>query len=126
MDGALVYRRMSYFAQDHSSSLEAIKEFLYKNSFVNRFALFQCTSIFLNRHYIDEAVSKFRSSSCVFAVKRSHKLKWIEHNRSIKPLNFDPRRRPRRQDWTGELEETGMFYFSNRLLVSRNLLQNER
>ncbi|XP_058987783.1 N-acylneuraminate cytidylyltransferase A [Musca domestica] len=125
-NGALVYKRMSCFAEDHSSSLDAIKEFLYTHFFVNRFALFQCTSIFLKKEYITEAVKKFQNSPCVFAVKRTHKLKWIEQNLSIKPLNFDPKRRPRRQDWRGELEETGMFYFSNRLLVSKNLLQSER
>ncbi|XP_073814736.1 CMP-sialic acid synthase [Musca autumnalis] len=124
--GALVYRRMPHFAQDHSSSIEALKEFLYKNSFVQRFALFQCTSIFLKRKYIDEAVNKFRNNPCVFAVKRTHKLKWKEAGHSITPLNFNPRRRPRRQDWSGEFEETGMFYFSNRHLVAQNLLQNEK
>ncbi|XP_013097955.2 N-acylneuraminate cytidylyltransferase A [Stomoxys calcitrans] len=124
--GALVYKRMPYFAQDSSTSVEAIKEFLYKNKFVKKFALFQCTSVFLKPSYIKEAVKKFRIHPCVFAVKRSHKLRWKELNHQmLTPLNFNPKRRPRRQDWKGELEETGMFYFSNRNLIYQNLLQND-
>ncbi|KAI8114715.1 N-acylneuraminate cytidylyltransferase [Lucilia cuprina] len=67
--GALVYRRLHVFAQDHSSSLEAIKEFLNKHNFVKKFALFQCTSVFLKEKYIIEAVHKFNFHPCVFAAK---------------------------------------------------------
>ncbi|XP_075154178.1 CMP-sialic acid synthase [Haematobia irritans] len=125
--GALVYKRISYFAQDSSSSVESLKEFLYNKPFVNRFALFQCTSVFLRLQYIDKAIQKFRKHPCVFAVTRSHKLRWKNlENNIVTPLNFDPKQRPRRQDWSGELEETGMFYFSNRNLVQQNALQNEK
>lgn len=125
--GALVYKRMACFAQDRSTSIEAIKEFLYNKPFVRRFALFQCTSVFMKTQYIEEAVNKFQHYPCVFAVKRSHKLRWKQLGQyGVTPLNFNPRHRPRRQDWNGELEETGMFYFSSRhLLIGQNILQNE-
>lgn len=42
------------------------------------------------------------------------------------PLNFNPKNRPRRQDWNGELVETGMFYFSKRKLVEDGYFQNDR
>lgn len=42
------------------------------------------------------------------------------------PLNFDPQRRPRRQDWNGELVENGMVYVAKRSLLLRGLFQNER
>lgn len=42
------------------------------------------------------------------------------------PLNFNPKSRPRRQDWNGELVETGMFYFAKRKLIEDGLLQNNR
>ncbi|XP_037823820.1 N-acylneuraminate cytidylyltransferase [Lucilia sericata] len=125
--GALVYRRLHAFAQDHSSSLEAIKEFLNKHNFVKKFALFQCTSVFLKEKYIVEAVHKFNFHPCVFAAKRSHKLRWKQlGNNLILPLNFNPFQRPRRQDWEGEFDETGMFYFSTKQLVSKNSLQDNR
>lgn len=41
--------------------------------------------------------------------------------------NFDANKRPRRQDWQGELIETGMFYFARRELIEQeNLFQNDR
>lgn len=69
-DGALVYRRSREHAQDNSSSLHAVKEFLYAHSHIDRFALFQCTSVFLKARYIREAVDKFKQNPCVFAVTR--------------------------------------------------------
>lgn len=44
----------------------------------------------------------------------------------LKPLNFDPEARPRKQDWSGELVENGMFYFSKRKLIENGSFQNER
>lgn len=41
-------------------------------------------------------------------------------------MNFDPKSRPRRQDWNGELVETGMFYLAKRSLLSMGMFQNER
>lgn len=40
-------------------------------------------------------------------------------------MNFDAKKRPRRQDWNGELIENGMFYFLSRRLVEKELFQNE-
>lgn len=60
---------------------------------------------------------------------RSFKLRWQQVPRSIrlKALNFNPKKRPRRQDWAGELIETGMFYFARRRLIEiKGILQNER
>lgn len=34
----------------------------------------------------------------VFSVYRSHSLRWSQH---LKALNFNPKERPRRQDWQG-------------------------
>ncbi|KAG1953045.1 N-acylneuraminate cytidylyltransferase [Pimephales promelas] len=39
------------------------------------------------------------------------------------PLNLDPSKRPRRQDWDGELCENGSFYFTTKKLVTEGLLQ---
>jgi N-acylneuraminate cytidylyltransferase len=44
----------------------------------------------------------------------------------VEPLNFDPKRRPRRQDWDGELLENGMFYFATKSLIDYGLLQGGR
>jgi N-acylneuraminate/3-deoxy-D-glycero-D-galacto-nononate cytidylyltransferase len=44
----------------------------------------------------------------------------------ITPLNLNPRKRPRRQDWNGELVENGMFYFSRRNLILNGVIQGGR
>lgn len=41
----------------------------------------------------------------------------------LKPINFDPVNRPRRQDWDGEFLETGMFYFAIKSLIKRGVFQ---
>lgn len=60
---------------------------------------------------------------------RNWKLRWQQVANSIRltAINFDPKMRPRRQDWPGELVETGMFYFIRRELIAyQGLLQNDR
>ncbi|XP_017470345.1 PREDICTED: N-acylneuraminate cytidylyltransferase isoform X1 [Rhagoletis zephyria] len=126
--GALVHKRDAIYARDNTSSLESVKEFLAAHDSINRVALFQCTSVFLKENYVYEALQQFESRDCAFAVTRSHKLRWkLQENGNIVPLNFKPECRPRRQDWPGELIETGMFYFSTRQLVmEENRFQNEK
>ena len=56
----------------------------------------------------------------VFSVCRSKRFCWSEKSKksnSTAPLNFDPSARPRRQDWSGDLVENGMFYFAKRDLL---------
>lgn len=44
----------------------------------------------------------------------------------MRAINFDPGRRPRRQDWAGELVENGAFYFSAVHLLKRGVFQGGR
>jgi len=57
---------------------------------------------------------------------RSHYLRWKVVDGELMPAEFDLSARPRRQDWQGDIVETGMFYFSMRKLVDSGLLQNNR
>nr|XP_016924340.2 N-acylneuraminate cytidylyltransferase [Drosophila suzukii] len=124
--GAIVHRRPEKFARDDTPSIHAIEEFLDVHTSIQDFALFQCTSVFLKTNYIQEAVKKFETHDCVFAAKRSHYLRWKVVDDELIPAEFDLNARPRRQDWEGDIVETGMFYFSRRRLVKSGLLQNNR
>ncbi|KAH8286841.1 hypothetical protein KR018_001533, partial [Drosophila ironensis] len=124
--GAIVHHRPEKFARDDTPSIDAIQEFLNGHATIHDFALFQCTSVFLKSKYIQEAVHKYKSHDCVFAAKRSHYLRWKVMDDSLVPAEFNLEARPRRQDWKGDIVETGMFYFSNRQLVQSGLLQNNR
>jgi N-acylneuraminate/3-deoxy-D-glycero-D-galacto-nononate cytidylyltransferase len=90
-------------------------------------ALIQCTSPFVSKIYLRKAIEEFKWKSCVFSVFRSFKLRWFydENTRKVRPINFNFRKRPRRQDWKGELIEAGMFYFSKRNILDRNLFQDD-
>uniref|UniRef100_A0A182N9X1 N-acylneuraminate cytidylyltransferase n=1 Tax=Anopheles dirus TaxID=7168 RepID=A0A182N9X1_9DIPT len=136
--GATVFARSATHAQDHSTSLEATREFLEAHPEIENFALVQCTSPFLRPHYLVEAVSRILLNvefqidykpPCAFSVVRSYKLRWRMNPSSLRleAINFDPTARPRRQDWPGELVETGMFYFTNRqLIMEMNSFQSDR
>lgn len=122
-----VHLRPPEVAQDHTSSIESVREFLDHHPRVQNVALVQCTSPFLGVRYLDEALQRFQSLrvDCVFSVTRSFKLRWRkEKDGRVNALNFDPRKRPRRQDWDGELVEAGMFYFARRKLLLEGRFQN--
>ncbi|KAG5868537.1 N-acylneuraminate cytidylyltransferase, partial [Gonioctena quinquepunctata] len=124
---ANIHWRTPESASDTASSLEGIKEFLDHHSEVDVLALVQCTSPFVKHIYLQHALDHMKcGAECSFAVSRSHKLRWQELQNKLVPLNFDPNRRPRRQDFDGELVENGMFYFFIRKLIGRGVLQSSK
>ncbi|XP_055856685.1 N-acylneuraminate cytidylyltransferase A [Episyrphus balteatus] len=125
--GALVHIRPESVSKDYTTSIDSTREFMQKHKYIKKLALFQCTSVFLKLDYVIKAFELFKTSECVFATTRSFKLRWsLNADGSLVPLNFDPKNRPRRQDWSGELVETGMFYFANRDLIEQNVFQSDR
>lgn len=73
--------------------------------------------------------SYLKSIICLRNDFRSWKLRWENNEKENKlmSLNFDIKNRPRRQDWKGELIETGMFYFARRWLIEQDgVFQNEK
>lgn len=104
-DKVNVHWRDPQTALDSTSSMESVQEFIKYHPAVNRLALVQCTSPFITREFLRQAVKKFRTRDCVFSAVRSFKLRWNCDEKSGKchPLNFNYKKRPRRQDWNGEL-----------------------
>ncbi|KAL1400405.1 hypothetical protein pipiens_007465 [Culex pipiens pipiens] len=115
---------------DTTPSIESTQEFIRMHPEVTNVALIQCTSPFLKVRYLEELLEKFEpSTDCVFSVTRSYKLRWrrdASRRGAVVPVNFNPERRPRRQDWDGELLEAGMFYVARRDLLSKGRFQNDR
>ena len=152
--GALVFPRSPRFATPTAPSIEAVNEFLHSHPEVDVVALVQCTSPFLRpgtKHsggrllavltpYSWPHLAEFLAEAhrliveedydSVFSVCRSKRFRWSEKSKSgssTKALNFDPTSRPRRQEWSGDLVENGMFYFAKRdLLLHSGLLQGGR
>ncbi|KAF7278948.1 hypothetical protein GWI33_007812 [Rhynchophorus ferrugineus] len=112
-------------ATDEATSLFAVQEFLKHHSEVDVVFLVQCTSPFLHKSYLNEALTLLENYKCVFSVSRSTKLRWISQNKLI-ALNFDPYNRPRRQDMNTEFIENGMFYVASRHLIQTGIFQNNK
>ncbi|XP_068134046.1 N-acylneuraminate cytidylyltransferase isoform X2 [Hyperolius riggenbachi] len=126
--GAQVHRRSPEVSLDTTSSLETIQEFLHHHPEVDIVGNIQATSPCLHPSDLIKVVDLIRNQGyeSVFAVVRHHMFRWKEVKRPGEITvaeNFDPRHRPRRQDWNGELYENGSFYFTTRELISRGMIQ---
>ncbi|XP_074602221.1 CMP-sialic acid synthase isoform X2 [Brevipalpus obovatus] len=123
-----VHFRSKQMSSSVTSSLDSTKDFLATREDV--LYLVQCTSPVQRKslfrkacQMMEEEESKWDS---IFSVTRSHNLRWThDSDGHLVPLNFDSSCRPRRQDWQGELIETGHFYAARRtLIMAQNLLQS--
>uniref|UniRef100_A0A3Q4FYJ4 N-acylneuraminate cytidylyltransferase n=1 Tax=Neolamprologus brichardi TaxID=32507 RepID=A0A3Q4FYJ4_NEOBR len=116
--GAQVHRRSPKVSRDFSSSVETIQEFLEHHKEVDIVCHFQATSPCLHPFHVKEALEKItvHGYDSVFAVVRRHQFRWKEQT---VPFNLDPAKRPRRQDWPGELCENGSFYFAKKELIKK-------
>uniref|UniRef100_A0A8C6NHQ4 N-acylneuraminate cytidylyltransferase n=1 Tax=Nothobranchius furzeri TaxID=105023 RepID=A0A8C6NHQ4_NOTFU len=121
--GAKVHRRSPEVSRDCSTSLETIQEFLRNNTDVDVVCNIQATSPCLHPSHLKGALKKILEDGydSVFSVVRRHQFRWKEVKKGsvecTQPLNLDPAKRPRRQDWDGELYENGSFYISTRDLI---------
>ncbi|XP_030610044.1 N-acylneuraminate cytidylyltransferase-like [Archocentrus centrarchus] len=121
--GAQVHRRSPKVSRDSSSSIETIQEFLHTHEEVDIVCHIQATSPCLHPFHVKQALEKItvQGYDSVFAVVRRHQFRWKEVNEGsgeqTVPFNLDPARRPRRQDWPGELCENGSFYFAKREII---------
>ncbi|TDG99532.1 hypothetical protein EPR50_G00194750 [Perca flavescens] len=127
--GAKVHRRSPEVSKDSSTSLETIREFLEQRKEVEVVCNIQATSPCLHPSHLKDALKMITEErfDSVFSVVRRHHFRWKEVKKgsgeSTTPLNLNPAKRPRRQDWDGELCENGSFYFTTREQVEKDLLQ---
>nr|XP_033808089.1 N-acylneuraminate cytidylyltransferase [Geotrypetes seraphini] len=122
-----VHRRSPEVSKDTTSSQDTLKEFLQYHPEVDLVALIQATSPCLHPEDLINVVDMIRKGNfdCVFAVVRRHQFRWqeVKPGNWTKPLNFTPAKRPRRQDWRGELCENGSFYFGTKRNVNKGCMQ---
>ena len=115
--GYEVHERDASSATDFASSESGIKDFLDVHPECDVCCLLQATSPLTRSSHLVAAYEQFTNSSSdsLVTVVRTHRFLWkIDSAGVAMPLNYDPRRRPRRQDWIGELGENGSFYFFTR------------
>jgi YrbI family 3-deoxy-D-manno-octulosonate 8-phosphate phosphatase len=121
-----IYDREPQNAQDTSSTESVILEYLNYHPMKNQdlFVLVQATNPFSTSADFNEALKLFKntkSARSLLTAVRTKRFFWDHNN---KPVNYNPAKRPRRQDHEGLLMENGAFYITRvqDLLKSKNRL----
>jgi CMP-N-acetylneuraminic acid synthetase len=121
-----VVERAPELATDTASTEAVMLDFAASVSF-DRLVLIQATSPLTTSRDLADALEHFESvgADSLLTVTREHRFRWQKADDAfVAPVNYDPARRPRRQDWDGEVVENGAFYICGRqgLLASKSRL----
>lgn len=111
--GAKIIKRPTDISTDTSSSEEALSHFC-KNVNFDIMIFIQPTSPLLLAEDLIKGINIIKSgqATSVFSVYKEH---WIPRwNLDIKPINWNPQSRPRRQDMPEQYVENGAFYITTR------------
>jgi len=112
-----VYDRNPENAQDTSSTESVMLEYINYAQLNDDdlFILIQATSPLLQAKHIDGMFEKLRASGAdsIFSGVREKQFHWIETENGVKPVNYDPKNRPRRQDFQGLIAENGACYINS-------------
>lgn len=112
--------RSEVSASDSASTEFAILEFCESINFnFDVFCLLQATSPFTKREDINRCLDKLNADyDSALTVVNTHRFLW---NKDGTPINYDPKKRPRRQDFEGLLVENGAVY-----TVTRDALKKHK
>jgi N-acylneuraminate cytidylyltransferase len=103
-------------ATDQASTESVMLDFAERVSF-DRIVLLQATSPLLHRVDLDAGMARLNAGDCdsVLSVVRQTRFRWQpQSDGTATPANYDPQRRPRRQEAEGFLVENGAFYATTR------------
>ena len=116
-DKVEIYDRDSVNAQDTSSTESVMLEYLEKTNYKegDKLILIQATSPMLKSEYIDGMLEALEDSEAdsIFSGVREKQFHWIETTEGVKPINYDYKNRPRRQDFQGIIAENGACYINS-------------
>lgn len=120
-----LFERSSTNAQDDSPTIDVILEFLSQKNYSanDRLILFQATSPLTSLTDISllkQMIEKNEYDS-LLACLRLKRFRWTDNG---EPLDYSLNEKPRRQEYSGFLIETGSFYMSSigHILRSKHLL----
>lgn len=108
----VVIDRPAEFAADDSSTEDVMMHFAEVVDF-DVVCTIQATSPLLTSENIDSAIEMFFSNELdsVLSAVRTKRFFWTD---DFIPINYNPKKRPRRQDFKGTLMENGAFYLTRR------------
>jgi len=112
-----VIDRNPNLAKDNTSTESVMLDFI-KNRDFDILILVQVTSPFLSTHDLDGAINKFYKFNfdSLFSSVRLKRFFWTD---KLKPINYDPFNRPRRQSFKGTLVENGSFYITKSNILKK-------
>jgi len=118
--GAEIILRPKKLAED-SIHLESVVEHVLSYLKLNEkyvpdiIVLLQITSPLRTTKHIDEAIEKLRKGKydSIISGRKSHLFLWqINKNKTVKPINYNPQKRPNRQEMKNQLIENGAIYIT--------------
>lgn len=107
------FKRSSETASDTASTESAMVEY-FKNHPCTDVVLIQATSPLLESGDLNRAFEIYREQSfdSLISLVKMKRFLWEEGSEGVKPINYDYRKRPRRQEFQGQLVENGAFYIT--------------
>ncbi len=115
----VIVNRSPETATDTASTESVMLEFANFHDFEN-IILIQATSPLLTSKDLEEAIMTFESyeADSLLSVVEQKRFIWNKSSdHFVKPLNYDPLNRPRRQEFKGYLVENGAFYITSKKLL---------
>lgn len=111
-----VIGRSKETATDTASTESAMLEFAKSNTDFEYILLIQATSPLLETIHLKEGIKKYFKNKydSLLSVVNQKRFIWKEKNNIAKPINYNPLKRLRRQDFNGFLVENGAFYITSR------------
>ena len=121
-----IYDRDAQNATDTASTESVMLEYLDKSDLkpYDNFFLIQATSPMLKAEHIDGMFEYFQKSGAdsIFSGIIEKQFHWEFTNQNfVEPVNYDYRRRPRRQEFKGLVAENGACYINS----VQNILHNK-
>lgn len=110
-----VITRSAENASDQASTESAMLEFATAFMF-DHIVLIQATSPLTKVHDLESAIEIYVNSPCdsLVTVVRQKRFIWEEQGEYGTPQNYNPLKRPLRQEWNGFYVENGAFYVTSR------------
>ena len=119
-----IYIRDKKNSTDISSTEDVLLETISKLKLVDDIILAQATSPLTSFKDINNGIKLYSNYDSVLSVVKQKRFIWDSKG---KPLNYNYKSRPRRQDWNGYLVENGAFYInhSSNILRDKNRLSGK-
>ena len=116
--GARVHRRSADAATDTASSEAVLEDFVQagRHGGAEVLCMIQATSPLTQPEDFTKAFAQFQETQAdsLVTVVRTHRFHWSEAGEA---LDYNPAKRPRRQDWGGQLVENGAFYLTRTAML---------